>query len=412
MTSVGTPPVGTSPAAGPLVAGPRERSLTGERSAHAEVTDYDVHGMIGVRLVDAAPVDTRAVERHLRGFRRPLHREPDLVVRFVDRLPTAGLRCVDVDRSGFDDEGFVIRCGAARPGWVRIPFDRLGAPCELVSERGLGLVPHLKPLLRLVALQRGYIPMHASAFQWGGTGVLVTGWTHGGKTSALLAFAEHGARFVGDDLVLITRDGRGMFGLSTPLNVSIAQLRQSPRLRGQVRRRQLAVLGALDRLDRLEERCITRWPRGAYPLTMLRKAVRPVRRRYGVRMPPERAFPAGVVPTAAPRTLFLMMSHRRPAVSVEPVDPMAVVERMVHSLRFEDLELLGEYSAFRFAFPGRQHANELLEGAHEIAAARLRRAFAGLAAFVVRHPYPPPLGTLFDVMSPLCVAAPDAPGDS
>jgi len=81
---------------------------------------------------------------------------------------------------------------------------------------------------------------------------------------------------------------------------------------------------------------------------------------------------------------------------------------MVHSLRFEDLELFGEYSAFRFAFPRRQHANELIERAHEIAHARLRRAFAGLEAYVVRQPYPPPLGTLFDVMSPLCATAPDA----
>ena len=377
-----------------------------EPVAHSTSIDYDVHGLIGVRLVDPAPVDTRIVERHLRGFAAPLRREPDLVVRFVDRLPVDGLRCVDVDRSGFTDEGFFVRCRGARAGWVRVPFDRLGAPCELVSERGLGHVPYLKPVLRLAALQRGYVPMHASAFEWNGAGVLVTGWTHGGKTSALLAFAEHGARFIGDDLVFLAGDGGRMFGMSTPLNVSTAQLGQSERLRRNVGRRQLLALRGLDSLDRTEEQLSRRWPRGAYPLALLRRAMRPVRRRVNVHMAPERAFWNGVRPTAEPRTLFLMMSHRQAGVSVEPTDPMDVAERMIHSLRYEDLGLLAEYSAFRFAFPQPRQANDLIERAHEIAHARLRQAFAGLDAYVVRHPYPPPLRTLFDVMSPLCEGEP------
>ena len=386
----------------PLVGGNAPADDVAGRADHGASIDYDVHGAIGVRLVDPAPADTKAVERHLRGFRHPLRREPDLVVRFVDRLPDAGLRCVDVDRSGFSEDGYFVRSGGARVGWVRIPFERVGTPCEIVSERGLGVVPYLKPILRLVALARGYVPVHASAFEWGGVGVLVTGWTHGGKTSALLAFAEHGARFVGDDLVLLTADGRRMFGMSTPLNVSVTQLRQSAQLRDHVGRRQLAVLGGLHWLDQTEERLSPRWPRGAYPLALLRRAMRPVRRRFAVHMPPELAFRSGVRPTVEPRRLFLMMSHRQAGVSVERADPMDVAERMIHSLRYEDLALLGEYSAFRFAFPQPHRANDLIEQAHEIARARLRRAFAGLDAYVVRHPYPPPLRSLYDAMGPLC----------
>lgn len=372
--------------------------------------DYDVHGLLGVRLVDAAPADARLVERHLRGFRRPLVRQPDLVLRFVDRLPTEGLRCVDIDRSGYSDDGFFVRGGGMPGGWVRIPFEQLGDPCELVVERGVGQIPYFKPMLRLAALRRGYVPLHASAFEWDGVGVLVTGWTHGGKTSALLAFAERGARFVGDDLVLLADDGQRMFGLSTPLSVSPAQLRQSPRLHAAVPRHQRLVLEGLDWLDHAEGRVAPAWPRGARALGLLRRGARPVRRRFAVRMLPEVAFWNGVQSTSRPRTLFLMMSQRRPGVSVEAVDPMHVAERMIHSLRFEDLGLLGEYLTFRFAFPQAERANELLEHAHEIARARLRRALEGTAAYVVRHPYPPPLPVLYDVMRPLCGR--DVPGDA
>ena len=404
-------PIGVQPAidlrAPGRVARDRVPGMGGvEPAAGLPSIDYDVHGLIGVRLIDPAPADTRTVERHLRGFAAPLSREPDLVVRFVDRLPVDGFRCVDVDRSGFTDEGFFVRCRGARTGWVRVPFERLGAPCELVSERGLGHVPYLRPVLRLAALRRGYLPLHASAFEWNGVGVLVTGWTHGGKTSSLLAFAEQGARFVGDDLVFLSADGRRMFGMSTPLNVSTAQLGQSERLRDHVSRRRLLALRGLDSLDRTEEQLTRRWPRGAYPLALLRRAMRPVRRRVNVHMSPELAFWNGVRPTAEPRKLFLMMSHRQAGVSVEPTDPMDVAERMIHSLRYEDLGLLAEYSAFRFAFPQPQQANDLIERAHEIAHARLRQAFAGMDAYVVRHPYPPPLRTLYDVMRPLCEGDP------
>jgi hypothetical protein len=364
--------------------------------------DYDVHGLLGVRLVDPAPADTRLVERHLRGFRRPLLREPDLVIRFVDRLSTDGLRWVDVERSGFTDDGFFVRAGSALAGWVRIPFERLGDPCELVAERGVGQVPYLKPMLRMTALRRGYVPLHASAFEWGGTGAVVTGWTHGGKTSALLAFAEHGARFIGDDLVLLSGDGDRMFGLSTPLNVSTAQLRQSPRLQSTVRRGQRLVLEGLDWLERAEARATADWPGGTRPLRLLRRAARPVQRRFSVRLPPEVAFWNGVLPSSRPRKLFLMMSHRQPGVSVEAADPMDVVNRMIHSLRFEDLALFGEYLNFRFAFPGLEKANVLLERAHDVAHVRLREAVAGMDAYVVRHAYPSPLQTLYQAMRPLC----------
>lgn len=121
-----------------------------------------------------------------------------------------------------------------------------------------------------------------------------------------------------------------------------------------------------------------------------------------VRMPPEQAFWNGSQPSAEPRTLFLAMSHRRPEVVIEKVDVMSVAERMMHSMRFEDLNLMGDYSAFRYAYPHAESANALIEHAHETARSRLRQALVGMDAFVVRHPYPPTLRSLYDAMAPLC----------
>ena len=44
-----------------------------------QTVDYDLHGLAGVRLLDAAPGDAKAVDRQLGPIRGPLQREPDLV---------------------------------------------------------------------------------------------------------------------------------------------------------------------------------------------------------------------------------------------------------------------------------------------------------------------------------------------
>ena len=36
-----------------------------------ETVDYDLHGIVGIRLLDARPTDARAVDRQLGRLRRP-----------------------------------------------------------------------------------------------------------------------------------------------------------------------------------------------------------------------------------------------------------------------------------------------------------------------------------------------------
>jgi hypothetical protein len=71
---------------------------------------------------------------------------------------------------------------------------------------------------------------------------------------------------------------------------------------------------------------------------------------------------------------------------------------MVFSLQHERLDFTAAYLKYRFAFPAA--ANPFFEQVEEIQRQALARAFAGKPAFVVHHPYPCSLESLYEAMSP------------
>jgi hypothetical protein len=81
---------------------------TKQTQAGSEAIDYDLHGLAGVRLVDATPGDAAAVSRQLGPIRSSLDREPDIVIRFVDRLPANRLRYLGVGEAAFTDDAFLV----------------------------------------------------------------------------------------------------------------------------------------------------------------------------------------------------------------------------------------------------------------------------------------------------------------
>lgn len=363
--------------------------------------DFDVHGVVGVRLVDPAPADAAAVGAQLQGLRAPLTRNPDIVVRFVGRIPTPGLRYVEVHRSGFTDDGFFILWHKRRPIRARIPFERIGKHCEIVCERGAGPVPLLKQVLKLTALQKGYVCLHASAFEYAGTGVIVTGWTHGGKTSTLLAFAGNGGHYVGDDLILLSPGGSKMFGIPAPIALSDWQIDQLPWVRHRLRRRERWRMEGVRQLERLRQRFEGGGSDARYPAQLLTAAVPALKRRFGkVQLRPDTLFGGKLRSISEPGKVFLMMSHDSPDIEVEPVDPGEVAARMQSSVRHEGLSLFAQYLEYKFAFPDR--ANEFIERAHQLESELLERALDGKEAYVVRHPFPIPLQALYRAMKPFC----------
>ena len=362
--------------------------------------DFDLHGLVGVRLCDASATDVAAVRRQLGPVQRRLDRPPDVTVRFVDRLPSRSpLRYLGPDEAGFTDDAFlVLRSKHKAKARVEVPLADVGRPCELVCERGLPAVPLLIPILNLTALVNGALPLHAAAFERNGVGAVATGWSKGGKTESLLAFAGHGGRYVADEWAYIEGDGARVHGVPEPLRIWDWHLPEVPAVAGQLTLGNRARLGVLRGAAAGHERTPA-WARGTGVGRLGDRAAHALQRQRHVDLAPERLFGAdlGSLTTSFDLLLFVT-STDGPETTIEPMDPAEVAGRMVASLQFERLGLLGFYRMFQFAFPG--EVNPSIEGAEELERARLLEVFAGKRTYRVAHPYPVRLAELRDVMGP------------
>jgi hypothetical protein len=369
----------------------------------AAAVDYDVHGLCGVRLIGAGPRETAAVDRQLGPSRRPLERDPEIVVRFVDRLELRGpLRLIGLEDAAYTDDAFlVLRSKHKAHARVRYDVSRLGGGCEIVCERGLPAVPLLVATINLTVLAGGALPLHASAFEVGGRGVITTGWSKGGKTEAMLTFVTRGARFVGDEWVYVDGEGARVHGLPEPIRVWDWHLAQLPALRAAAgsgaAARLRALRAAADAGTAVARRRDGRGRAGG----LATRASALIRGQLHVDAPPERLFGEDALVLEAPfDRLFLVTSAAEPEIVVEPIDAMEVAARMAASLRFERAPLLALYEKFRFAFP--EARNDVIESASDREQELLRRVFVGKPAWEVRHPYPFDFAELHAAMAQHC----------
>ncbi|HEY7560677.1 MAG TPA: hypothetical protein VH650_00740 [Gaiellaceae bacterium] len=363
--------------------------------------DFDLHGLAGIRLVGASPGDLAGVRRQLGLAPGSLDREPDVVIRFVDRVAARSrVRLLGLGEAAFTDDAFlVLRSRHKAPARVEIDLAQIGEVVEIVCESGLPAVPFLIPILNLTVLARGALPLHASSFVYGGTGVVATGWTKGGKTEALLAFTSRGARYVADEWAYVTADGSSVHGIPEPIRIWGWQLRQLPQYEALVGRAERGRLRAVE-LVLGSERALRRARVGRRPSRALARLAPLLSRQLCVDVEPERIF-GDVSGRAAPfDRLFFLVSSDDPDIAVEPVDPLDVGARMAFSLQHERLDFTAALLKYRFAFP--EAANPFFEQVEELERQALARVLAGKRAYVVYHPYPVSLDALFAAMSPYC----------
>jgi hypothetical protein len=361
-----------------------------------ETCDFDLHGIVGIRLLNATAGDIAAVRRQLGPIQRPLSRTPDILIRFVDHMEfSSPVRYLGVDDAGFTDDAFLVFRGKQkRSVKVQIPFHKIGSrQCEIVCESGLNAVPLLIAIVNMTALARGALPLHASALRYNGKGILVTGWAKGGKTETLLAFAANGAEYIGDEWVYISSDGQRMYGIPEPTRVwywHLQQLAQYKRVVKQSDLLRLQILnGLVNALERLES-------------NRLAKRLKTVlKQQLNVQLPPEKLFgrKSGEAPVP-PEKIFLVASRADGALAVERIDPQEIANRMVFSLQEERIGFLSYYWKYRFAFP--ECANPLIDQSEEIQRRILQNLFAGKEAYAVYHPYPFSIPSLFEMIRPYC----------
>ena len=275
------------------------------------------------------------------------------------------------------------------PGRALVPMAEIGTRPQIVCERGLPAVPHLLALVNLTALAKGVLPLHASAFCVGDRGVLVTGWAKSGKTESLLAGVGDGIRYVADEWVYLTPDGR-MCGVPEPIRLWAWHLDQLP-----------TVLRARSRADRLR---LSGWraaaalartgARGRLPgADVLRRGSPLLERQAYLQVPPAELFGEdAMVPTARLDSVVLLLSHEADEIIVSPAGPREVSGRMAASLADERAPFLEDYRQFRYAFP--ELASPVVETAAEREARLLGALFDDRPAARVAHPYPCDLAEL------------------
>ena len=373
--------------------------MTGDGTA-----DFDLHGAVGIRLVDAGPREIAIVERQLGPLGSTLEHEPDVLIRFVDRMPLSGeLRLLGLDEAGYTDDAYLILRGRHKSDVkVAIPFDRIGGdgPCELVAERGLSSIPQLVGIVNLVALRNGLLPLHGGAFVYEGKGILTIGWAKGGKSETMLAFTAHGAELVGDEWVYLDPVDCSLRALPEPMRVWDWQIRSVDGLGRRIPagdRRRLAVT----RAAAATLRGVTRLPvvgRGGIGRVASRARVL-VERQLSVQVPTERLLgrPARTGGARLDRLVFVG-SQASDEMTVEAIGGADVARRATQSFLFELSDLLGHYRRFRFAFPAR--SNPLLDELEPRYETIAVNALANVPAISVGHPYPLEIDRLYRTISP------------
>ncbi len=365
--------------------------------------DYDLHGLVGVRLLDATPKDVATVTRQLGPIQASLDREPDITIRFVDRLELSRpMRYLGVNEAAFTDDAFlVLRSKHKARAKVQIPIQNIGLGCEITCERGLPAVPLLIAIVNLTVLGKGALPMHASAFNYQGKGILATGWAKGGKTETLLAFMAKGATYVGDEWVYLSADGQRMYGIPEPIRIWGWHLEEMPQYWETVGRSDRARLRGLDLLVRSMDRTVDSGiGRGTTPVKLMQRMQPLLKRQQNVQLPPHKLFgQVGVGPMmSTPETVLFVASHETADITVRSIDVSEIAQRMLFSLQDERLDFMAYYLKFRFAFP--DAANELIDNAKEIQRDILHKVLAGKDAFAVYHPYPVSIPALYEAISP------------
>ena len=354
---------------------------------------YDLRGILGVELVDASEPDIRALDRQLGPIRGGLPSGPLIRIRFVDRLEHGPLRLTGIRESGHDGTRFVVLRSVHKvPARVAVSVLDVGASIEIVAERAVPAVPLLIPIINLTALATGVVAVHAAAFVHEGRGILVTGWSKGGKTETLLAFLRHGASYVGDEWIYVRPDGT-MEGIPEPIRLWQWHLDQLDQVRSRLPGTDRVRLGALSA--------------AGHALRLAGRRVGPARRaasavagqRYADVAPHRILGPGSIARGPVPIDAVVFVgSTTSPAVNVRTTSATDVVDRVVHSLAYERRELVARAWEQRFAEPGRRSA--LLDDALRLERHALMAALGDCPVLALDHPYPVDIDSLYRTLAP------------
>ena len=349
--------------------------------------DVDYLDIVGVRFENLSGDERTNLLGNYSNFVKNLDRDPDIIIRFVDKLNSSGLTYLGLDFAAFDESKFYIISDSVEKKKVAIPFDKIGQKLEIICEKGLRSVPLLNHIVNFYFIKREFIPVHSSGFYHDNQGVLVMGWTKGGKTETLLSFANHGAEYVGDEWVVLSKDGSEMFGLHVPITIWKWQLPYIKKLINNIGLANKSIFMIVTLLEYFNRIGMNLKLNKVFPFNLLSRGLPHARKLLKIRKSPEKLF-ANKIRHGKTKldTIVLAVSHEDSAITVNKCDPEEVFNRMIHSNDYEKLIFDEYYKAFKYAFPERN--NVFLDNIKNIHSELLSNAMEGKRSFKVSHPYP------------------------
>lgn len=359
------------------------------------VHHHSVHGLVTLRLEDAPRRIISRLVAELDPSADVDTPEPDIVIRFVDKIKyPSSLRLFVYGQAAYDESHFYLFDKDGRTS--RLELDRVGTVCHILCERDVSAIPLMMPIVSIKLLAKGYVLLHSAAFTYRGKGVLVAGWKKGGKSETLLPFIAEGASYLSDEWTIIG-DDRRLRGLASVLRLWSWHLRQLPEFWARTPRRDRTRI----RLLRAYQRAYRALPAHLRGRGLVADIMRRAGREGGlplgvVRLPPDRLLGEHPRQSPVPLDRLLLATVAEGEISVNPIEAAEVADRMVASLAFERGQLMKAYHQYRFAFPDR--VNPYIESASQREAEILREALGGTPAFEVVHPYPVSLTALFEAV--------------
>ena len=367
------------------------------KSINKNTVDFDIHGIVGIRLVNPSEIDIKNISRQLSHFKSELIREPDITIVYREKWDIGDITYLGLNEVGFNDGGFYILSSGKHPLKVKIPFEQIGTKCEIICEQGVVGIPLLNRIINITFLKKKYLPIHASAFSYNNLNVLIIGWTKGGKSEALFSFVNHGARFIGDETIMLSADGKQMFGIPVPVSVWEWQFSEIPELMPPLKMKQKILFSGIHFLDGIYNLSKSIKLHNNSFVSLLGDALPTIKKKLNIRVAPEKIFNGKLNwEKVKLDKIVLTMSYSQDDIEISECDKYELIDRMICSNLDEFDSLYKYYSAFKFAFPGTQ--NEFLESIPDIYYELLPKAITGIESYKVLHPYPVSYEKLYGAM--------------
>jgi len=367
------------------------------KSINKNTVDFDIHGIVGIRLVNPSEIDIKNISRQLSHFKSELIREPDITIVYREKWDIGDITYLGLNEVGFNDGGFYILSSGKHPLKVKIPFEQIGTKCEIICEQGVVGIPLLNRIINITFLKKKYLPIHASAFSYNNLNVLIIGWTKGGKSEALFSFVNHGARFIGDETIMLSADGKQMFGIPVPVSIWEWQFSEIPELMPPLKMKQKILFSGIHFLDGIYNLSKSIKLHNNSFVSLLGDALPTIKKKLNIRVAPEKIFNGKLNwEKVKLDKIVLTMSYSQDDIEISECDKYELIDRMICSNLDEFDSLYKYYSAFKFAFPGNQ--NEFLESIPDIYYELLPKAITGIESYKVLHPYPVSYEKLYGAM--------------